>query len=275
MTTIGSPEPFAVRVFGTMHSPGIFSAFLVIALVLWLARPRASGLLGAGVAGVALLLSQVRSAWLSLVVAAVLAFVTLSATQRLRMATLGLVAALVVGPFFFTTEMRELVASRVSTMERLDDDESAVARVIGHRLALEFVAEHPLGAGIGQTDDRMEQYISMRDSVIAGALVQFGLAGTLLYAGGIAGMVGLLWTYYRRAASIQGAALAAAGLGLVATLWLSVVTAGPIGICLWTITGLAIADRDVRRRAMPAAAAPRLRRAPWRTPVLVPEPGTP
>lgn len=274
MTTIGSPEPFAVRVFGTMHSPGVYSAFLVIALVLWLARPRAAGLLGAGVAGVALLLSQVRSSWLSLVIAAFLAFATLSTAQRIRMATLGLVAALIVGPFFFTSEMRELVASRVSTMERLDDDESAVARMIGHRLALEFVAEHPLGAGIGQTDDRMEQYISMRDSVMAGALVQFGLAGTLLYAGGVAGMVWLLWTYYRGAASIQGAALAAAGLGLIATFWLSVVTAGPIGICLWTITGLAIADRDARRRALRFAPAPRLRRPPWRSPVMVPEPGT-
>ena len=46
MTTIGRPEPFAVRVFGPMHSPGVFSAFLVIALVLWLARPRTPGAAG-------------------------------------------------------------------------------------------------------------------------------------------------------------------------------------------------------------------------------------
>ena len=44
MTTIGRPVPFEVRVFGTMHSPGILASFLVIPLVLWLARPRASSI---------------------------------------------------------------------------------------------------------------------------------------------------------------------------------------------------------------------------------------
>ena len=170
------------------------------------------------------------------------------------MAVLALVAALFVEPFLFTPEMRELVDSRVATMERLEDDESAVARVIGHELALEFVAEHPLGAGIGQSDPKMEHYISMRDSVVAASLVQFGLVGTLLYVGARrAAWARCCGVYYRRAASIQGAALASAGLGLLATSWLSVVTAGPIGVCLWMIAGLAIGDRAMRRR--PAAAA--------------------
>jgi hypothetical protein len=266
MTTIGRPEPFQVRVFGTMHSPGVFSAFLVVALVLWLARPRAAGMLAAGVAGVALLLSQVRSAWLALAVAAVFVFGALNVTQRIRMAMLAVLAAALAGPMLFTSEMRELVTSRIATMERLDDDESAVARVIGHELALEFVADHPLGAGIGQTDPKMEQYISMRDSVVAASLVQFGLFGTLLYVVAMCGLAALLWTYYRRAASIQGAALASAGLGLLATAWFSVVTAGPIGVCLWMIAGLAIRDRELRRRPRPVRS-----RRPW--PVwVVPEP---
>ncbi len=265
MTTIGQPVPFAVRVFGTMHSPGILAVFLVIALVLWLARPRPAGLLAAGVAGVALLLSQVRSAWLALVVAALFVFGSLQPLQRFRMAMFALVAALFSGPFLFTAEMRELVSNRVATMERLEDDESAVSRIIGHELALEFVAEHPLGAGIGQGDPKMEHYISMRDSVLAASLVQFGLVGTLLYVGALCWMGTLLWSYYRRAASIQGAALASAGLGVFATSWLSVVTAGPIGVCLWMITGLAIADREMRRRPAPLPE----RRRPW--PLFVPE----
>ena len=116
-----------------------------------------------------------------MVVAALFVFGSLNAAQRLRMALLTLGAVLLSSVALFTPEMRELVNSRIATMERLDDDESAVARVIGHELALEFVAEHPLGAGIGQTDPKMEQFISMRDSVLAASLVQFGLAGTLLY----------------------------------------------------------------------------------------------
>ena len=258
MTTIGRPEPFAVRVFGPMHSPGVFSAFLVIALVLWLARPRAPGMLAAGVAGVALLLSQVRSAWLALAIAALLVVGSLTVAQRIRMAMLAVAAIALAGPLLFTTEMRELVNSRVATMERLDDDESAVARVIGHELALEFVADHPLGAGIGQTDPKMEQYISMRDSVLAASLVQFGLPGTLLYLAATIGLLVLLVMYYWSAASIQGAALASAGIGLLASAPFSVVTAGPIGVCLWMIGGLALADRAMRQQRRVLAA-----RRPW------------
>jgi hypothetical protein len=258
MTTIGFPEPFAVRVFGPMHSPGILSAFLVIALVLWMARPRPSGILSAGAAGVALLLSQVRSAWLAFAVGSLFVFGSLNAVQRTRMAVLALVAVAASSVALFTPEMRELVNSRVATMERLEDDESAVARVIGHGLALEFVAEHPLGAGIGQTDPKMEQYISMRDSVLAASLVQFGLPGTLLYLASTAGLLVLLVSYYWSAASIQGAALASAGLGLLASAPFSVVTAGPIGVCLWMIGGLALADRAMRQRHLAAAA-----RRPW------------
>ena len=258
MTTIGRPLPFEVRVFGTMHSPGILASFLVIPLVLWLARPRARSMLAAGVAGVALLLSQVRSAWLALVVAAVFVFGALNAVQRVRMAVLTVAAVLLSSAALYTPEMRELVSSRMQTMERLEEDYSAMARVTGHELALEFVAQNPLGAGIGQTDPKMEQFISMRDSVLAASLVQFGLPGTLLYLTAIALLAMVLFVYYWSAASIQGAALAAAGLGMLSSSILSVVTAGPIGVCLWMIAGLALADRAMRQRRRALAA-----RRPW------------
>ena len=258
MTTIGRPVPFEVRVFGTMHSPGILASFLVIPLVLWLARPRASSMLAAGVAGVALLLSQVRSAWLAVAVAAVFVFGALNAVQRVRMAVLTLAAVLLSSAALYTPEMRELVNSRMQTMERLEEDYSAMARVTGHEMALDFVAQNPLGAGIGQIDPKTEQFISMRDSVVAATLVQFGLPGTLLYLAAVGGLAMVLFVYYWSAASIQGAALAAAGLGLLASSILSVVTAGPIGVCLWMIAGLALGDRAMRQRRLALAS-----RRPW------------
>lgn len=272
MTTIGSPEPFAVRVFATMHSPGILGFFLVVALVMWVAKPRASGILTAGVTGVALLLSQVRSAWLALVVSVIFVMAALRGAQRVRVAVLVCAAAIFAVPFLLTPEMAELVNSRIETMERLEEDESALSRVIGHRIALEFVAEQPLGAGIGQTNEKMEHFISMRDSVVAAMLVQFGLVGSALYALGLCGLLSQLWRYYRRGTTAHGVALACAGLGLLSTSWLGVVTAGPIGVCLWLIAGLGIADREMARRAREAVPAPApVRKAPWRTYVVVVE----
>ena len=58
----------------------------------------------------------------------------------------------------------------------------------------------------------------MRDSVVAASLVQFGLLGTLAVSRPrSAAWATLLLVYYWSAASIQGAALAAAGLGLLAS----------------------------------------------------------
>lgn len=247
MGSIGRPEPFAVRVFGTMNGPGVFAQFLVVALVLWLAKPRMVGLPSAGIAGVALLLTQVRSAWLAFLVSAVLVVASLKPAQQLRAAVLVAFAVVSMGAFLLTPEMSELFDSRMASMEYLDEDTSALARLTGHQLALEFVATNPIGVGIGQGDATIEYFISMRDSLIVAAFVQFGLVGSMLYFIAVGLLLAQLLRYYRRAASPQGSALACAGIGLVSIFWLGVMTAGPIGICVWLIAGLAVADRHQSR----------------------------
>lgn len=253
MGTIGEPEPYAVRVFSTMHSPGVVGFYLAIPLALWLARPRAIGLPAAAVAGVTLLLSQSRSAWLTLMVAAALVVAALKPAQRIRAAILIVLASLGASAFLLTPEMSEPLSARIDTMGRLDEDTSALARVEGHLRALDFVASSPLGAGIGQVAPRVEELFSSRDSTVVAALVQYGLVGATLYGIGVCLLLGQLWRYYRKAASAQGVALACAGIGLLCSLWLGVPTAGPIGMCLWMIGGLAISDRHAARLRLVSA----------------------
>lgn len=271
MGSIGRPEPYGIRVFSTMHGPGVMAAFLAVALVLWIAQPRAWGVPSVGAAGVTLLLSQVRSAWLQCVIGALLVVASLRAKQRLRAGMLIGLIVLSAGPLLVTPEMAELFGSRLSTFEQLGEDKSGLARITGHELALELVTRRPLGLGIGQTDERIEAYISMRDSTIVAALLQFGLVGALLYFLSLALVFGQVWRYYRRRASVEGMALACGGLGLLATTPLGVVSAGPIGIMFWLIAGLAIADRHLARVQQARARAralgrrgPRVRAAPPR-----------
>lgn len=247
MGSIGRPEPFAIRVFSTMHSPGVLGPFLAVALALWLAKPTTRGILSASVGAVALLLSQVRSAWLGFLVAAVLIVASLKPAQQLRTAVLIGVAVLLMGASLLTPEMSELVDARLQTFEQLDEDSSALSRIEGHALALELAALRPLGLGIGQGYAGLQGLISMRDSVIVAVLIQFGLVGSLFYLFALCMLFAQLWRYYRRAASRQGVALACAGIGLLSLVGLGVVTAGPIGMCLWMIGGLAVADRHQAR----------------------------
>lgn len=255
MTSIGLPEPFAVRVFSTMHSPGVLGFFLMIAVVVWVAKPNASGMVGAALAGVTMLLSQVRSSWIASVLATMLVMAALRPSQQLRTAVLLGVAVVAGGAFLLTPEMSELFGSRMETMQRLGEDESALSRMAGHAAALEFVTRYPLGAGIGHNDGTVEALISMRDSVIVAVLVQFGLIGSLLYFMGLFLLLLQLWRYYRRASTVEGMALAACGIGLLAVAWLGVTNAGPLGICLWAIGGLAIADRHLARLRLAAVQA--------------------
>lgn len=247
MASIGRPEPFAIRVFSTMHSPGVLGPFLAVALALWLAKPSARGIPSASVATITLLLSQVRSAWLGFMVAAVLVVASLKPSQQLRAVVfIGLVIMLM-GASLLTPEMSELVDARIQTLERLDEDSSALSRLAGHAIALELAALRPLGLGIGQDYAALQGVISMRDSVIVAVLVQFGLIGSVFYLLALAMLLVQLWRYYRRAATTQGVALACAGIGLLALAPLGVVTAGPTGMCVWMIGGLAVADRHQAR----------------------------
>lgn len=255
MTTIGIPEPFGIRVFSTMHSPGVLGFFLAFGMALWVARPVASGMPSTAVAAAALALSQVRSAWLAFAVAALLVVTVLKPSQQLRAAIFVALATIATAAFVLTPEMSELFGSRFSTMEQLEDDESAVARIAGHAAAVEFAVLHPLGAGIGQNDATIESYISMRDSVLVALVVQFGLIGSALYIIALCGLTFTLWRYYRRGASADGRALACVGLGMLSASLLGVVTAGPIGMCLWTVGGLALADRHLARYRLAAVEA--------------------
>ncbi len=255
MRSIGLPEPFAVRVFSTMHSPGVLGFFLAVALVLWVARPYASGIPGAAFAGVTLLLSQVRSAWLAFMVSALLVMAMLKPAQQLR--TIVLLGLAVVGTstFLMTPEMSELFGARMSTMERLEEDESALSRMQGHLAALDYVAQNPVGAGIGQSDIAVDSLISMRDSVVVAVLVQFGVVGAILYLWSLLLLFTQLWRYYRHSSTLEGTALASAAIGMLAASCLGVTNAGPLGMCLWMIGGMATADRHLARQRLAAVQA--------------------
>ncbi|MPZ18551.1 MAG: hypothetical protein GEV06_11650 [Luteitalea sp.] len=257
MGTIGLPEPFGIRVFSTMHSPGALAPFLGMALLLWIAKPRARDIPAAGIAGVTLLLSNVRSAWVACLVGVLFLVAALRPAQRLRVGlTVGL-AIVLAGPLFVTPEMAERFDARIATFGQLGEDSSARARITGHQLALDLVTRRPLGLGMGQISRTIESYISIRDSTIVAALVQFGLVGSLFYFMALWLVFMQIWKYYRRAASADSVGLACGGLALLAMAPLGVVAAGPTGMLFWLVAGLAIADRHLARvgvtRVVPVA----------------------
>jgi hypothetical protein len=244
MYSIGFPEPFQVRVFSTMHAPGVLATVLVVPLTLWLAAPTAWRMPAACLGTAALLMSQVRAAWLAFAVAAVFVMVSLPGRLRLRLAVLVPLACLSLAPLLTSPDVSEVTVQRMVTITAPGQDQSALSRLAGHFAAFSYVTDHPLGGGIGFSDPELEYYIGMRDSVVVAALVQFGAIGAAIYGIGFVCLVALMWGYYRRAEDTNQIGLAAAALALLATAALGAVTAGPAGMVLWTIAGLAAGSRE-------------------------------
>jgi hypothetical protein len=183
-------------------------------------------------------------------------FVVLSLPFRVRLRVLVLTAVTVssVAPFMLLPDVSDVVSARLATLTEPDTDDSALSRLEGHTRAMDFVGARPFGGGIGFSDARTEEVIGMRDSVFVAALVQFGLFGAALCVAALCVLARCLWDYYRHAPSPEALGLACAGIGLLSTVAFGTVNAGPSGILLWLIGGLAAASK-ARRGEVPAAVA--------------------
>lgn len=241
MTSIGRAEALSVRVFSTMHSPGVLGYFILLPVAFWLANPRTRTLLPGCFAAVTLLLSQVRSAWAALAVAAVLIVVKMRLVNAIRVVALASVGTLCVLPFIQLPDVAERVNARVETFKDMPNfDESASARSEGYVLTLDYMASHPFGAGVGANPPELD-VVGVRDSTIISGFVQLGIAGMLIYAAGIGLMASRLVSYYLKAPNANALGIAAAGLGLLSIFMLGIPTAAQPGVLTWLAAGLATA----------------------------------
>jgi hypothetical protein len=221
----------------------VLGFFMLVPPVLWFARPRTAGMPAASLAGIVLLLSQVRSAWLGFCVGAILAGLSLRPISRMRIVVLALLAGLCATPFIKLPDVWDVTSSRMDTLTQPADDLSAVSRLKGHALAFEFAGTQPLGAGIGMSVPQIEDFVGMRDSVIIASLVQFGVVGACLYFLALISICTRLFGYYWSGDRPEAIGLASAGIALIAIAGLGAVTAGPQGVVFWLIGGLALASR--------------------------------
>ncbi len=254
MRSIGFAEALGVRVFSTMHSPGVLGYFTLVALICWLANPRATGLPALCLASVVLLLSQVRTAWFGFAIAAFLVLPSLRLKAGLRVVLLVVMGAFCVMPFLQLPDVSERVSGRLETLKDVSADYSANSRLDGHLRTFEFFADNPFGAGIGADPPQLTQLVGMRDSVVVAIIVQFGIVGSTLYVLAVAWLGVRLWRFYRCADTPESLGLACAAIGVLSTTALGMPVAGVPGMLLWLLGGIATAR--LARRA-PTVAAPR------------------
>ena len=238
-----STDPYSIRAFGTLNSPGT-AAFVLAIGSLWILHSRTRFRIPLlAVSLCALLTTQVRAGWLAFGFGLVL-----SLCWRVRH-TLSAVIALITFALLiavsgsFQTNGFASLTERIHTLDQGNDDDSANSRMDGYRAAWDEVQRHPLGRGLGVAEDVFDipGSFSLRDSGLIEGLISLGVVGALLYG---FSLVSSVWSFFETAMKSPSRVQVPyriAVLTLLVVLPLGSTTVAFVGILLWMFVSLGIA----------------------------------
>jgi hypothetical protein len=242
--SVGHPEPFAVRVFSTMNSPGAFGTILCAAIVVALKRRLPVCLLTVGPMLVGLALCQYRSLWAMTALAIVL--VAISPSRELKRGNLvGLVLiGLALASTALAPQIRDAVFSRATSLTELEGDESLRQRLVQYE---EFFEHDNLLVGDGLAINGVSRRLDNREAgSIDGAIIEIYRAmGVFVGTAFMLAIAALVVQLFGRAATRSHHAHF--DRAIVVTLFLQfpigTVHIGELGFCAWTFLGLALGAR--------------------------------
>jgi hypothetical protein len=149
LESIGSPEPFALRVFSTMNSPGSLGGALSAGILLACKRTRALALPAITLMLVGLALTQYRTLWAATALGALMLLVTRPNAFRPANLAAAAVALAALGSFFLVPQIRDTLAQRAASLGNLRADFSGEERLAQYR-ALTRDEGLIVGEGLGQ-----------------------------------------------------------------------------------------------------------------------------
>lgn len=237
LTSVGSPEPYGMRVFSTMNLAGPFSVAMTAGVLLLFSEKSPLKLSASGAGYLALLLTQVRAAWVAWVVGLLVLGASLKPKLQMRMfMTICLMAACVL-PLTAIEPFGEVINSRLETFSNLEEDTSYTGRMGIYEtyfiLALKTFVGFGLGGlkGIGET----------LDSAIIDTLLTLGWIGTTYYTSGLLTLLLTLFKGQEARSDTFASATRAISLAMVVMLLFGNVLLDLSGVVLWGFLGIGAA----------------------------------
>ena len=268
--SFGRAEPFQVRVFSVLNSPGPFGNFMAAMLLLALprlslSRPHLLAQIPAWL--IAFGLSLDRSGWLMFAVGALVylgfaprrltVLVTLASTAVLLAAAMAILPGLIGNDLVSTS-----VGDRIATLSDIGSDSSAADRTVVYAQGFLEFQDAPLGRGLGivGTSTKLSDAQSSTDfdSGVLGRLIELGGPGAFLLVAAAVSLAAACYagaTSRAAATSSESRCVAASGLAVIVglvSLELSGEVAGLLVLMLWLSAALAV------RSCAPAPATRRM-----------------
>jgi len=263
MSTIGRPEPYELRIFSTLNSPGPFAGILMVGLLVLLEARGLGARLALASGFVSFLLSLVRSAWGGFAVSLLYAGIRLQSRLRLRLLVVLGIGAVLALPLLLNDAISERVAPRIETLGELGSDNSFQARSSLYSIAAVNSITEPVGRGLGsfgRAANFNEDAIASFDSGLMIIPFTLGWPGAVLYVFGWVWM--MYWVFCLRQTDTDQFTVIAAAIvtGMIAQMVFSNQLTGVIGMATWTFTALAVASgryhetqRDTESSEIPVA----------------------
>jgi hypothetical protein len=271
MTVLGNPQPMQFRVFSTLNSPAPFAVIMMASLLVVVSQRSKLAWLAMGAGATALLLTTVRTAWLSWALGFLIFawYVPFRSISRIVFPLASL--AVLVGIVTAFTPLGDVILKRFQSFGTLHDDFSLHERANLYAAITDRVLNTPMGEGMGGTGPAatMSQGAAMQnmDSGLLDIVFSLGWFGGLVYVIGLVGLVIFAVSVREVRGDYFDLSLRAAALATLSILPSFNPLVGVDGIVFWGFLGLCIArkfwvenyeeeeENRVRILALEAAAA--------------------
>jgi hypothetical protein len=185
----GAPEPFAMRVWSTMHSVGPFGSVMQTGLLLLFIS---SGplIFPASVVGyLSFLLTQARTNWGGWLLGIIMIMGSVKPRIQMRLITIILVMAMCIVPLMTIEPISKAVTGRFESFANLQEDTSFKDRSGSYDRNLSLALSNVLGNGLGniwKVNEKTGQIeVVVIDSGILDMFFTLGWFGAIPYIGGL------------------------------------------------------------------------------------------
>jgi hypothetical protein len=248
----GRPEPFQIRVWSTLNSPGVFGNILVAGLLLLFSIKSRIKPLATTAGYCAFLLTLVRASWLGWLIGLAV-YVRGSKGRQVPRLMLSLVLLpVVVAPLMLNSQFANIVTNRLQTFQSAKQDQSFQDRAEEYRVLLMRFAGDPFGEGLSNAE---AWYGYVMDSGILQLLYYCGWVGSALFLTGIALCV-LRMPSGRGSSDPVSPVYRAIVVAMLFELLSGNTFIGPSGLLLWTCIGLGFSLQHREQVSAPSSEYP-------------------
>lgn len=238
--SFGRPEPLGIRVWSTMHGPGVFGAVMMAALLLLLSNIRPLSLPATAFGYLSFLLSAVRSAWVAWFVGLLNLVTSLKPKLQMRLTLIILVGTLCVVPLTTIEPFAEVINTRLETFSDLQNDGSGMERQQNYDRWLNYALTNAVGDGVGNNP-------GLLDSAILEMLINLGWLGAGLYISTLFLLLFKLVQDPKLQTDVFASTARAIAVGMSCQIVFGSATLGLPGIILWGFLGSGLAAQKYYR----------------------------